>query len=109
MFSTCSARIEFRQAQLQAKRNAEEAHREEKRLLFARAGERVENRKNNSVGTGTSTPTRARGRKDKDLLTQDDLDLDAANDVTLAMQRLHRSMAQELSRSQFAQEMLGTS
>lgn len=40
-------------------------------------------------------------------LTQDDLILNASNDVTAALRRTHDLMQVELSRSQFAQETLG--
>ena len=87
-----SARIQFRKAQLQAKRNAETAKRKERGLLFA------------SVQEGNSTSSSGR-RKGKEL-SQDELILNASSDVTAALRRTHDLMQQELSRSQFAQDTL---
>ncbi|PGH23877.1 hypothetical protein AJ80_02126 [Polytolypa hystricis UAMH7299] len=84
-----SARAQFRKAQLQAKRNAEIAKRKERQLLFAGAGE----------GDGSK-------RKGLEKLTQDDLVVNASDDVTAALRRTHHLMQSELSRSQFAQETL---
>lgn len=41
--------------------------------------------------------------------TQNDLVTNASSDVTAALRRTHELMQAELSRSQFAQETLGTS
>ncbi|KAL4951739.1 hypothetical protein BDW69DRAFT_186100 [Aspergillus filifer] len=81
-------RGDFRNAQLQAKRNAEKARRQERELLFSRS-EGVERR--NSA---------------KEKLTQDDIVKNASKDVTTALRRTHQLMQAELSRSQFAQETL---
>ena len=82
-------RVEFRNAQLQAKRNAELAKRKERELLFSRSqsGERE--------------------KQSNEKLTQDDITVNASNDVTAALRRTHQLMQAELSRSQFAQETLG--
>ena len=88
-----SARIQFRKAQLQAKRNAEAAKRKERELLFANVQEG-----NNTAGSG-----RKRGQKE---LSQDELILNASSDVTAALRRTHDLMQQELSRSQFAHDTL---
>lgn len=82
-------RGEFRNAQLQAKRNAELAKRKERELLFSRSqsGERQ--------------------KQSNEKLTQDDITINASNDVTAALRRTHQLMQAELSRSQFAQETLG--
>ncbi|KAJ5884900.1 hypothetical protein N7495_009410 [Penicillium taxi] len=82
-------RGDFRNAQLQAKRNAELAKRKERELLLSRA---------------QTSPTRQRPPSEK--FTQDDLILNASNDVTAALRRTHHLMQAELSRSQFAQETL---
>ncbi|KAH8426762.1 putative protein transport membrane glycoprotein Sec20 [Aspergillus melleus] len=81
-------RGEFRNAQLQAKRNAELAKRKERELLFSRSqsGERQ--------------------KQSNEKLTQDDITINASNDVTAALRRTHQLMQAELSRSQFAQETL---
>ncbi|EPS26996.1 hypothetical protein PDE_01937 [Penicillium oxalicum 114-2] len=81
-------RAEFRTAQLQAKRNAELAKRKERELLLMRSHSSSEK------------------RNQSEKLTQDDLVLNASNDVTAALRRTHRLMQAELSRSQFAQETL---
>ncbi|KGO71220.1 Sec20 [Penicillium italicum] len=80
-------RGEFRTAQLQAKRNAELAKRKERELLLSR-----------------SHPSEKKQPTEK--LTQDDLVLNASNDVTSALRRTHQLMQAELSRSQFAQSTL---
>ncbi|OKL57609.1 hypothetical protein UA08_07295 [Talaromyces atroroseus] len=81
-------RTEFRNAQLQANRNAETARRKERELLFVRSSDRDESRK------GTNK------------FTQNDVTINASNDVTAALRRTHELMQAELSRSQFAQETL---
>ncbi|KAJ6112091.1 hypothetical protein N7523_008152 [Penicillium sp. IBT 18751x] len=82
-------RGEFRNAQLQAKRNAELAKRKERELLLSRS----------------QSPS-GRQRHPSEKFTQDDLVLNASNDVTAALRRTHNLMQAELSRSQFAQETL---
>ncbi|KAF3390597.1 Replication factor C subunit 2 [Penicillium rolfsii] len=81
-------RGEFRNAQLQAKRNAELAKRKERELLLSRS----------------QASSEKRGPSEK--FTQEDLVLNASNDVTAALRRTHHLMQAELSRSQFAQETL---
>ncbi|KAB8220512.1 hypothetical protein BDV33DRAFT_191136 [Aspergillus novoparasiticus] len=81
-------RGDFRNAQLQAKRNAETAKRKERELLFSRS---------QSAG---------RKREPTEKLTQDDVLLNTSSDVTAALRRTHHLMQAELSRSQFAQETL---
>lgn len=85
-------RGEFRRAQLQAKRNAELAKRKERELLFSR-----------------SADAEAEGsvRQTSEKLTQDELTVNASNDVTSALKRTYHLMQAELSRSQFAQQTLG--
>ncbi|RJE24605.1 hypothetical protein PHISCL_03029 [Aspergillus sclerotialis] len=80
-------RTDFRNAQLQAKKNAEVAKRKERELLFSRSQTQDQKR-----------PT--------EKLTQDELELNAAGDVTAALRRTHQLMQAELSRSRFAQETL---
>ncbi|KAL4996422.1 P-loop containing nucleoside triphosphate hydrolase protein [Aspergillus recurvatus] len=81
-------RGDFRNAQLQAKRNAELAKRKERELLFSR-----------SDGVERRNPA-------KEKLTQEDIVKNASKDVTAALRRTHQLMQAELSRSQFAQETL---
>jgi hypothetical protein len=73
---------------LQAKRNAELAKRKERELLLSRS-------------------TVSEKKQPSERLTQDDLVLNASNDVTSALRRTHQLMQAELSRSAFAQETLG--
>ncbi|OJJ75672.1 hypothetical protein ASPBRDRAFT_168819 [Aspergillus brasiliensis CBS 101740] len=81
-------RGDFRNAQLQAKRNAEVARRKERELLFTRS------------------QSAERKKQSSEKLTQDDIVKNASNDVTAALRRTHQLMQAELSRSQFAQETL---
>ncbi|KAL4918783.1 P-loop containing nucleoside triphosphate hydrolase protein [Aspergillus aurantiobrunneus] len=81
-------RGDFRNSQLQAKRNAELARRKERELLFSR-----------SEGAERRNPA-------KEKLTQEDIVKNASKDVTTALRRTHQLMQAELSRSQFAQETL---
>ncbi|PYH68993.1 putative protein transport membrane glycoprotein Sec20 [Aspergillus vadensis CBS 113365] len=81
-------RGDFRNAQLQAKRNAEVARRKERELLFTRS------------------QSAERKKQSSEKLTQDDIVMNASNDVTAALRRTHQLMQAELSRSQFAQETL---
>ncbi|KAJ5624221.1 hypothetical protein N7510_000530 [Penicillium lagena] len=83
-------RGEFRNAQLQAKRNAELAKRKERELLLSRP--------KSPPGDGQRRPS--------EKLTQDALERNASNDVTAALRRTHQLMQAELSRSQFAHETL---
>ncbi|EER44619.1 conserved hypothetical protein [Histoplasma capsulatum H143] len=87
-----SARIKFRKAQLQAKRNAEAARQKERQLLFA--------------GVEGGEGTEYIRRKGRAGLTHDALVASASEDVTAALRRTHQLMQAELSRSQFAQDTL---
>ncbi|KAI9784756.1 MAG: hypothetical protein M1839_001486 [Geoglossum umbratile] len=86
------ARSQFRKAQLQAKRNAENSQRKERELLFAAASS------NNSNSQGR--------RRGQEKLSQDELLVNASGDVTAALRRTHQMMQSELSRSQFAHDTL---
>ena len=87
-----TARANFRRAQLQAKRAADEEKRKEREQLFA-------DRKQD----GQPQP---RTRNTHEKLTQDELALRAAEDVTIALRRVHNQLEGELSTSQFAQQTL---
>ncbi|ETI26307.1 hypothetical protein G647_03084 [Cladophialophora carrionii CBS 160.54] len=87
-----NARASFRKAQLQAKRTADAEKRKERERLFA-------DRKQD----GQAQP---RGRATHEKLTQDELALRAAEDVTIALRRVHNQLEGELSVSQFAQQTL---
>lgn len=90
-----SARSQFRRAQLHAKRNAEAAKRKERELLFEGIREGTK-----PVGSFS----RRKGGQEK--LSQDELLLNATNDVTAALRETHSLMQVEVSRSQFAHETL---
>lgn len=93
-----STHIQFRKAQLTAKRNAEAAKRREREILFA------------DLREGTDAPLGSHGRrKGQEKLTKDEILLSASNDVTAALRRTHRLMGQELEKSQFARQTLGRS
>lgn len=90
------ARVQFRKAQLTAKRSAEVAKRKERELLFA------------NIQEGTESSTSGYGRrKGQEKLSQEELLLNASSDVTAALRRTHNLMSSELERSQFARETLG--
>ena len=91
-----SARASFRRAQLEAKRNQDAARRKERELLFA----------NRSNDTETHPPTR---RKGQEKLTQDEIAMNASNDVTAALRRTHDLLQNNLQQSQFVQETLDES
>ena len=91
-----STRVQFRKAQLQAKRNAEAAKRKERELLFA------------GVQEGSQNTNYGR-RKGYEKLSQEDLLVNASSDVTAALRRTHNLMTAELERSRFAQETLENS
>jgi len=88
-----SARAAFRRAQLQAKRNVDAAKRKEREQLFA---DRI-------VDHG------APRRKGQEKLTQDEIALNAAQDVTRALRRTHDLLQGNLQQSQFAQQTLDES
>ncbi|KAH1487398.1 hypothetical protein LV164_002744 [Aspergillus fumigatus] len=81
-------RVDFRNAQLQAKRNAEAAKRKERELLFSRS------------------QSAERRSQLNEKLSHDDIVKNASNDVTAALRRTHQLMQAELSRSQFAHQTL---
>ena len=101
----CSARAQFRKAQLQAKRNVEAARRKERELLFSDIN--TEETETNGTTTPTSYTQRKRKEKEKDTIpTQDDIHLSASHDVTAALKRTHALMTAEVQRSHFAHETL---
>ena len=91
-----TARASFRRAQLQAKRNADIAKRKEREMLFAKR----------SADSDAVAPAR---RKGQEKLTQDELALNASNDVTAALRRTHDLLQGNLKQSQFAQQTLDES
>jgi hypothetical protein len=94
-----SARAKFRRAQLQAKKNADDAKRKEREALFKRKdGEDPPSRSNSRLG-----------QRGQDKLTQDELARNATEDVTRALRRAHDLLSANLSQSQFAQQTLDES
>jgi hypothetical protein len=89
-----SARANFRRAQLAAKRTADTEKKKEREQLFA-------DRKTDG--------SHARVRPTYEKLTQDELALRSAEDVTMALRRVHGQMEAEVSRGQFAQQTLDES
>jgi len=85
-----NARASFRRAQLSAKRTFDQEKRKEREKLFADRKESAE----------------LRPRPTHEKLTQDELAQRAADDVTMALRRVHNQLEGELSRSQFAQQTL---
>ncbi|KAH7124013.1 Sec20-domain-containing protein [Dendryphion nanum] len=90
-----SSRSQYRKAQLTAKRNADRAKVEERKLLFS------------SLQSGTSTPSSThRRRNHNNQLTEGEIIGQASSDVTTALRRTQQLMQSELARSSFAQETL---
>jgi protein transport protein SEC20 len=94
-----SARAQFRKAQLQAKRTADAEKRKEREQLFA-------DRKQDDGGGGGGGQSRRNRPATHEKLTQDEIAMRAAEDVTIALRRVHQQMEGELSVSQFAQQTL---
>lgn len=93
-----SARAKFRRAQLTAKRNADDAKRRERELLFTRSSQ-----ENGNAHAPLPRKTQATA------LTQEELARNATQDVTRALRRTHALMSDNLSQSQFAQQTLDES
>lgn len=92
-----SARANFRRAQLHAKQESDAFKRQSREILFS-------NRKA-SVEQGDSSRKASKHEK----LTQDEIALRAADDVTRALTRVYNQMEGELAQSQFAQQTLDES
>ncbi|KAL9620554.1 MAG: hypothetical protein Q9160_004915 [Pyrenula sp. 1 TL-2023] len=97
-----AARSAFRRAQMEAKRNADQARMKEREMLFA--GARSSAGEN---GNGELRP--AQRRRGKEKLTEEEIALNASNDVTAAMRRTHDLMQASLEQSTFAQRALDES
>ncbi|KAL9113433.1 MAG: hypothetical protein Q9227_002474 [Pyrenula ochraceoflavens] len=91
-----AARASFRRAQLQAKRNSDAEKLKERQRLFSK----------DRSDSATSLPPRGRSQK---TLTQDELTMQASNDVTAALRRTHQMMQDSIEQSQFAQQTFDTS
>lgn len=89
-----SARTAFRRAQLQAKRNSDSAKLKERQELFA---DRLK----------AEQPIQRRDGQKK--VTQDELALNAAEDVTKSLRRAHELLSGNLQQSEFAQQTLDES
>lgn len=90
------ARGAFRRAQLQSKKNLDARKQKDRELLFA-------NRRSGANDPAAQVSGRQKGR---DKLTQDDLNQNAAQDVTRALKRTHALMQSNIEQSQFAQQIL---
>ena len=91
-----TARGAFRRAQLQSKKNLDARKQKEREQLFA-------NRRSGIANDSTVVAGRQKGRE---KLTQDELNQNAAEDVTRALRRTHELMSSNLKQSQFAQQAL---
>lgn len=85
------ARVTYRKAQMEAKKNAEVSRRTERELL---------------LGHG---PDGKRHMKNVNQLSQDELLRNASSDITTSLRRTHTLLQSELTRSQFASETLDQS
>ncbi|KAK5062569.1 hypothetical protein LTR84_004642 [Exophiala bonariae] len=92
-----SARANFRRAQLHAKQESDAFKRQSREMLFSS--------RKASVEQGDS----ARKASKHEKLTQDEIALRAADDVTRALTRVYNQMEGELAQSQFAQQTLDES
>ncbi|KPI36137.1 uncharacterized protein AB675_8908 [Cyphellophora attinorum] len=92
-----SARAKFRRAQLQAKRSADNAKLKEREALFKR---------NNAADESGSTPTPHSRRPGQERLTKEDIERNAAEDVTRALRRTHNAMTANIGQSQATQQAL---
>lgn len=90
------ARGAFRRAQLQSKKNLDSRKQKEREQLFA-------NRRSGAISSSSGQMTRQKGQE---KLTQDELALNAAEDVTRALRRTHALLSGNLQQSQFAQQAL---
>jgi protein transport protein SEC20 len=114
-----SARIRYRKAQLQAKRNADLAEEQERaehiRALQAAAEalakerevvaeESQDHRSPTEMRTALFASRRPASRNTKQ--TQDDMVLNASSDLTSSLRRTHALLTDEVSRSRFAHETL---
>jgi len=89
------SRGQFRRAQLQAKRNEEEAQRKAREQLFAGA---------NADDGDRPLSAKRRGRDENK--TEGELTLSAAGDVTAGLRRLHQQLDDSLGRNAYAKEIL---
>lgn len=92
-----SARAKFRRAQLQAKRSADNAKSKEREALFKRS---------HATDEGGSTPTPHGRRPGQERLTKEDIERNAAEDVTRALRRTHNAMTANIGQSQATQQAL---
>lgn len=92
-----TARANFRRAQLHAKQESDAFKRQGREMLFA------------SRKTSTEQGSSSRKASKHEKLTQDEIALRAAEDVTQALTRVHNQLEGELAQSQFAQQTLDES
>ncbi|KAJ5594109.1 uncharacterized protein N7459_000317 [Penicillium hispanicum] len=98
-------RVGYRNAQLQALKAEQDADLAKQREDFEQwKADLSKPKEQESVLSKPQSPERRPQPSEK--FTQDDMVLNASNDVTAALRRTHHLMQAELSRSQFAQETL---
>ncbi|ETN37197.1 uncharacterized protein HMPREF1541_08187 [Cyphellophora europaea CBS 101466] len=95
-----TARTRYRRAQLQAKRNADNARQKEREALFKRS---------RGEGQDGAAPLPHGRRPGQEKLTQEEIARNASEDVTRALRRTHDVMTANLQQSQFAQQTLDES
>lgn len=100
--------VGFRRAQLAAKTSLEEAQRLERELLVGTYTQSVRDDEypQTTVMSGRHTQ---REKASKPVMSAADKELQASSNVTLSLRRTHALLSGEVSRSQYAQEMLAES
>ena len=93
----------FRKAQLAARRNLQAAQKQERELLLQSY---IEPRSSTASPLPDQQQRQQHRTHKNKVLTQEEKELNASSDFTLALRRTHESMAAELSRSQFAHDTL---
>jgi protein transport protein SEC20 len=92
-----SCRSQFRRAQLSAKRAEEAFKRREREQLFS------------NLQDSDGHPRGHGKKRNQEKLSQDELAVNASQDVTAALRRTHQLMQSEYERSEFARETLRNS
>ncbi|KAB8596105.1 hypothetical protein FH972_025814 [Carpinus fangiana] len=114
-----TARARFRRAQLQAKRNADQAAQRERATYIASlqaaavqatsSPDEQDEPSHAAMSSSLFAGRRVGGPRKDAKATQDDMLLSATSDVTASLRRTHALLASEVSRSRFAQETLDKS
>lgn len=98
----------FRRAQLAAKTSLEEAQRLERELLVGTYTQSVRDDENPQTTVMAGRHTH-REKASKPVMSAADKELQASSNVTLSLRRTHALLSGEVSRSQYAHEMLAES